>query len=243
MNISKVNVNILELKNLTLSLGEKRILNGITMDIWQGHVHAIVGTNGAGKSTLANTVMGLAGYRDFGGDILYQGKSIREMGIDGRAKLGITLAWQEPARFEGLRVRDYIAAGAKDKSPGNLANALDTVGLKPDDFMYRAVDKTLSGGERKKVELASILLMRPGLALLDSIQRIFKVVKILREEGTTVVFITHSKAVLEQADHAFLLCHGQVVDQGKVKRISRYFEDECMPCEIKDPQIKGDVNE
>ncbi len=252
MNISKVNINILELKNLTLSLGDKRILNGISMDIWQGHVHAIVGTNGAGKSTLANTIMGLAGYRDFGGDIMYQGKSIKEMGIDERAKLGITLAWQEPARFEGLRVRDYIAAGAKDKSPENLGHALDTVGLKPDDFMYRAVDKTLSGGERKKVELASILLMRPGLALLDepdsgididSIQRIFKVVKILREEGTTVVFITHSKAVLEQADHAFLLCHGQVVDQGKVKRISRYFEDECMPCEIKDPQIKGDVNE
>jgi len=252
MTGKKDNISILELRDLTLSLGHKQILNGITMDIWEGHVHAIVGTNGAGKSTLASTIMGLAGYRDFGGDILFRGESIKRMNIDERARLGITLAWQEPARFEGLKVRETCFAFILRPGGDEIAHALETVGLRPDEFMYRAVDKTLSGGERKKVELASILLMKPGLAFLDepdsgididSIQRIFRVVKLLRGEGTTVVFITHSKAVLEQADHAFLLCGGRVVDQGKSARISKYFENECMPCGVRDPLARGETDE
>ena len=249
MNILKVHENILELKNLTLYMDDKMILNDISLDVWKGHVHAIVGTNGAGKSTLANTIMGLAGYRDFTGDILYQGESIRDKDIDERARMGITLSWQEPARFEGLRVRDYISAGVPENSSDDLNQALETVGLNPQDFMDRSVEKTLGGGERKKSELAAVLLMKPGLVFLDepdsgidieSIQRIFQVVKLLKDQGTTIVFITHSKAVLEQADHAFLLCHGQIVDQGRVGRISRYFENQCMPCEVKDPDIKGE---
>jgi len=109
-------MNILEIKNLSLQMGGKKILNDLSMDIWQGHVHAIVGVNGAGKSTLANTIIGLSGYRDFAGDILFKGNSIKGKGIDERAKMGITLAWQEPARFEGLKVGDFILASAKDKS-------------------------------------------------------------------------------------------------------------------------------
>lgn len=241
--------NILEVKNLSLEMGGKKILNKVNLDIWQGHVHAIVGINGAGKSTLANTITGLAGYEHFEGDILFKGTSLKGKGLDERARMGITLAWQEPARFEGLKVKDYILAPLKDKNPEVAAQALKTVGLNPADYLNRAVDKTLSGGERKKVELASILVMKPALAFLDepdsgidieSIERIFSVVRDLKSGGTTVVFITHSQAVLHQAEHAFLLCHGHLVDKGKVNRISRYFENECMPCDLKDPEMKED---
>jgi len=240
-------MKILEIRNLSLELDNKQILDKINLELMDGHVHAIVGTNGAGKSTLANTIMGLSGYGDFQGDILFKGKSLKGLNIDERAKMGITLSWQEPARFEGLTVRDFIISSASDKSMDTVRHALETVGLKPDDYMYRAVDKTLSGGERKKVELASILVMKPELAFLDepdsgidieSIDRIFKVVKLLQDEGTTIVFITHSMAVLSQADHAFLLCHGRVVDEGRADRISRYFEEECMPCLSRDPELK-----
>jgi Fe-S cluster assembly ATP-binding protein len=243
-------MKILEIKNLTLEMGGKTILNDLSLELWEGHVHAIVGINGAGKSTLASTILGLSGYEGFTGDILFKGKSLKGKSIDERAALGITLAWQEPARFEGLKVKDFVLASVKDKNRETARKALETVGLKSPDYLDRAVDKTLSGGERKKIELASILVMKPALAFLDepdsgidieSIERIFTVVKQLKEEGTTVVFITHSLAVLSQAEHAFLFCHGRLVDKGPVSHISKYFEDECMPCDLKDPEMKEGV--
>ncbi len=235
-------MGILEIKNLKLTLGDKPIINDLSIDFWEGHIHAVVGPNGAGKSTLSATIMGLAGYRDYEGEISFQDESLKEFGVDERAKRGITLAWQEPARFEGLSVRDFIRSAAKDKSDKTVNDCLAEVGLDPDEYKYRAVDKTLSGGERKKVELASILAMKPKMAILDepdsgidieSINRIFDAVKTLKFNGTTVILITHSLAVLEQAEHAFLLCQGQVVDKGKVSKIRQYFEGKCLSCDHK----------
>jgi Fe-S cluster assembly ATP-binding protein len=232
-------MGILEIKDLSLRLDEKLILNNLNIDFWDGHVHAVVGPNGAGKSTLAATIMGLSGYGDFEGDIVFKGESIRGMNVDQRAKKEITLAWQEPARFEGITIREFIRASAKDKGENNISQILDQVGLKPSDYINRAVDKTLSGGERKKVELASIVAMEPEVALLDepdsgidieSIERIFDSVKLLKSRGTTVIMITHSLSVLNQAEHAFLMCNGTIVDKGTVEKIRRYFEDKCIPC-------------
>lgn len=244
--------NILEIKNLSLRLGEKNILDDVTLDIWRGHIHAIVGPNGAGKSTLASVIMGLEGYRHIKGDILFEGKSIKNLSIDERARLGITLAWQEPARYEGLKVRDFIAASAQKKDNDFIADALEKAGVSPSNYLDRAVDKTLSGGERKKIELASILAMRPKLVLLDepdsgidvaSLQKIFDAMALLKEIGSTVVLITHSLAVLEKAEHAFLLCCGRFLRKGAVDAISSYYHDSCLPCDHKnEPEITGEQN-
>jgi len=232
-------MGILEVKNLTLSLNGKNILDRLNIDFWEGHIHAVVGPNGAGKSTFAYTLMGLKGYTDITGDILFNGKSIKKLTINERAKLGMTLGWQEPARFEGLTVENFIKAAGNGRTEIYIEEALLKMGLNPSDYAKRAVDKTLSGGERKKIEMASIIAMNPRFVLLDepdsgidvsSLENIFSALSYLKKNGSTVVLITHSLAVLNQAEHAFLLCGGQIVDKGETHKIRPYFEDKCMPC-------------
>jgi Fe-S cluster assembly ATP-binding protein len=194
-------VGILEIKNLSLTLNGKQILRNVNMDIWEGHVHAIVGPNGAGKSTLASTIMGLEGYRVIKGKIVFKGSEINDLSTDERARKGITFGWQEPARYEGLLVKDFVLASSKKKDEKIAEKALIQVGLEPENYLIRAVDKTLSGGERKKVELASIITMNPDLIILDepdsgidvaSLEKIFEVIKFLKDNGATILFITHS---------------------------------------------------
>jgi Fe-S cluster assembly ATP-binding protein len=237
-------MTILALKDITLHLGGKPILKNLSIDFWEGHIHALIGPNGAGKSTTANVIMGLSGYTQFEGDILYEGQSIKHLPVHERAQRGITLAWQEPARFEGLRVHDFIQSAAKDQSDARVREVLAHVGLNPETYLTRAVDRTLSGGERKRIELASILAMEPKLVLMDepdsgidveALDRIFHALHYLKENKTTVIMITHSLAVLRQAEHAFLFCCGQIADHGSIDKISRYFERNCMPCMDPDP--------
>ena len=230
---------ILSVCNVTQTFDGKKVLDDLTLEFWQGHIHAVIGPNGAGKSTLANTVMGLHGYTRHTGDILLEGESLRGVPVDERAKRGITLAWQEPARFEGLSVHKFVAAGAKDKSRTRVVALLEMLGLEGARYIGRSVDKTLSGGERKRIELASILAMEPRLVLMDepdsgidveALQHIFEALRGLKQKGVTVILITHSLAVLEQADHAFLICNGSLLDKGSVEKIGMYFTNKCIPC-------------
>ncbi len=233
-------MNVLEIKNLTLIKDGKTLLDNINIEIWYGYVHAIVGPNGAGKSTLANTIMGLSGYRDFSGEILFEDKSIKNLTIDERARLGMTLVFQEPARFEGLSVDDFILAGVKEKKSEIINKSLQKVGLDPARYRNRAVDKTLSGGERKRIELASVYAMKPRLVFLDepdsgvdidSIKYIFEIIKEFKKNGTTVILVTHSPEVLKQADHAFLLCAGKLICKGETDKLFEYFTGKCAPCD------------
>lgn len=242
-------MSVLSLKNVTLKLGGKTILDDLTVDLWPGHIHALVGPNGAGKSTTAGVIMGLPGYRHHDGDVVYKGESIKDLVVHERARRGITLAWQEPARYEGLGVKEFIGASEKPDTK-KVARVLDRVGLDPEKYMDRAVDRTLSGGERKRIELASILAMEPDLVLMDepdsgidvdALQRIFDALRSFHDSGTTVLLITHSMTVLEQSDHAFLFCAGRVVDKGSVEKISSYYEGNCLPCKEQDPRLKKET--
>jgi Fe-S cluster assembly ATP-binding protein len=232
-------VALLEIRNLSFTVNSTNILSYLNLEFWEGYVHAVVGPNGAGKSTLANVIMGLPGYRSASGDILFEGASIMGLPVDERARRGITLAWQEPARFEGLTVRRFLLASARVKTEEEVDEALGLVGLEPGRYRARALDKTLSGGERKRIELASILAMKPRLVMLDepdsgvdieAIDRIFSAIARLKEQGATVLLITHSPAVLAKADHAFLICCGRLIDKGETDKILRYFSDRCLPC-------------
>ena len=233
-------MSVLSLKNISLTLSDKKILHNINLEFLPGKIHALVGPNGAGKSSLAFTIMGLEGYRKFEGDIIFKGESLKDKSIDQRANLGITLAWQEPARYEGLTVESFLKAAYSPEKGFGPEEALLKSGLQPDLYMRRAVDKTLSGGERKKIELASILAMMPQVVLLDepdsgidveSLDRIFDAIKILKKRGSTVILITHSLKVLEHAEDAFLLCCGHLMEKGSSHSMCRYFKGKCMPCD------------
>ncbi len=236
--------SILTVYDLHYSVQNNNILRGISVDIWKGYIHAIVGPNGAGKSTLVSCIMGLPGYQIQKGKIIFEGEDITNLPVYERARRGLTLAWQEPARFEGLKVKNFILIGAKNKCHKKAEEVLDMVGLEPKKYLDRAVDKTLSGGERKRIELASIIAMEPKLILLDepdsgidieALQKIFDLLKLLKSSGITVVLITHSPVVLEKADHAFLMCCGRILDKGNIERISEYFKNKCIPCDHRIP--------
>jgi Fe-S cluster assembly ATP-binding protein len=191
--------------------------------------------------------MGLEGYRNYSGDIYFNDTRLNNLTIDERARLGISFGWQEPARYEGLTIRDFILASQTEKKENLAREVLETVGLNPDEYLNRAVDNTLSGGERKKVELASILVMDPQLIILDepdsgidvgTLEKMFEVIKELKHKGTTILLITHSLAVLRQAEHAFLMCNGEIIEKAIASKIIPYFESNCLPCTHKNKPDK-----
>ena len=208
------------------------------MTIEDSEVHALLGTNGTGKSTLAYLVMGCEGYRPSSGEIVFDGKIINDFKIHERASLGITMAWQEPVRFEGISVRDYLTLNNRDLDP---AHYLEMVGLHPELYLHRMVDKSLSGGERKRIELASILALHPKLAILDepdsgidmlSTQDIVNVINAFKEHGSAVLLITHREEIVIIADKASQICNGKVICSGSPAKVAEYFKSrKCLVCD------------
>ena len=150
---------LLKVEDLYVYRGNREILKGINLTVEENEIHAIIGPNGAGKSTLAYTIMGISGYKPTRGRIIFKGVDILDKSITERARMGMTLAWQEPARFEGIKVRNYLMLGMNEKykkdrktAEEKIREALKLVNLDPDKYLDRYVDETLSGGERKRIE-------------------------------------------------------------------------------------------
>lgn len=229
---------LLSLRGVRLELGGKPVLDGLDLELASGEIHGLLGANGAGKSCLAYLIMGCEGYRPNVGEIIFDGQRVDPLPLHERARLGITLAWQEPARFEGLTVRDYLRIAARGVE---VEECLLRVGLEPGDYAGRAVDKTLSGGERKRVELAAVLAMRPKLAILDeptagidllSLDEIVGLIEAMKAAGSTVLLITHQAEVAAHADRASQLCGGHIVCQGKTSEVLAHYRKRiCQRCD------------
>jgi len=229
---------ILEIKSLAYKAGYKNILEGFSLTVDPAEVHALLGTNGTGKSTLAYLVMGCEGYRPSSGEIVFDGKVINDLKIHERANLGITMAWQEPVRFEGISVRDYLALKNRGTDPSQY---LEMVGLSPELYLGRMVDKCLSGGERKRIELASVLALHPKLAILDepdsgidmlSTQDIVNVISAFKKNGSSVLLITHREEIVLIADRASQICNGRIVCSGNPEKVAEYYKSrKCLVCD------------
>ena len=214
------------------------VLRGVNLAVRRGEVHTLLGLNGSGKTSLALTLMGASGYTPERGRILFDGQDITDLSVTERARLGLTLAWQEPARFEGLATADYLALGMQEPSRERIEDALAAVALSPAAYMGRAVDAALSGGERKRIELAAVYAMRPRLAILDEpdsgidvlgIGEITALLKRMSEGNTAVLLITHRDALAEVADTASLMCGGAIVSSGTPAEVREYFAQRCRP--------------
>jgi len=136
---------LLDISALAFAADHHLILDRLDLSIPPGEIHAMLGANGSGKTTLAYVLMGCESYVPSGGRIVFNGIDLLPLKMYERARLGLTLAWQEPARFEGVTVREYLSLGKPDYDP---EPALRQVGLDPDRYLIRRVDKALSGGER-----------------------------------------------------------------------------------------------
>jgi len=227
---------LLQVEDLSLRRGGRDILQHLNLTVRAGEVHALLGLNGSGKSSLAYTLMGCAGYQPDAGRLVFDGRDITGLGVTARAQLGLTLAWQEPARFEGLPVAQYVQLGATAANRERIREALEAVALPPQVYARRVVDQTLSGGERKRVELAAVYAMRPRLAILDepdsgidalSLADINTLIRRMANEGTTVLLITHRDEMALAADRASLMCQGVIVWSGASAEAQRYYGTRC----------------
>lgn len=235
---------LLEIVDLTIVPpgNSQPIVKSVSFQLQPRKIHALMGPNGSGKSSIAYSIMGLSQYRPKRGRIIFQQEDITHLTITERAKKGITLAWQEPVRFEGIPVKDYIKAGLKTKNEEDMKKALQLVGLAPEEYLKRKVDNSLSGGERKRIELAAVVAMRPKLLILDEpdsgldivvYNELYELLDAIRNEThSSILLITHREEAGEVADEGTLLWEGKVKAKGTFKEIMKKY------CELAGRKIK-----
>ncbi len=230
---------MLKVENLQLSFNGNSVINGLNLHVSKGEIHGILGENGTGKTSIAYLIMGVNNYKPTGGRMLFEGKDIANLSISQRAKMGISLAWQEPARVEGLRVRDYLKLSGRNLGIEQVKHCLRMVGLEPAQYLDRDVDNTLSGGERKRIEMASMLAMRPRLAILDEPDSGIDIVALplilngiieMNNQGSSVLLITHNEKVVEIAHRVSVLCAGKIIRTGAPVETSLWFKNNCQTC-------------
>ena len=224
---------MLELKHITYTVstpeGEQTILNDISIDIPDRKLIVFTGPNGGGKTTLAKVIMGLV--TPTGGQILFNGQDITHLGITERARLGISYGFQQPPRFKGITVRNLltIASGDANLSKDKCCKYLTQVGLCANDYLDREVDVSLSGGEVKRIEIATLLARGSELMIFDepeagidlwSFQSLIKVFRHMRDTiHGSIIIISHQERILDIADEIIVLSDGGISAQGTKEEI------------------------
>ena len=223
---------MLELKNISFqvedSSSKKEIIKNINLTIDDHKFVVITGPNGGGKSTLAKLIMGIE--KPTSGQILFNGQDITNLTITERAKAGISFAFQQPIRFKGIKVRDLItlAAGSALSTSG-ACDYLSKVGLCARDYIHRDVDGSLSGGELKRIEIATIIARNTPLSVFDepeagidlwSFKNLIQVFEDMEKElQGSILIISHQERILNIADEIVVIAGGEVKAQGKKEDI------------------------
>ena len=219
---------MLEIKNLSFEVQDghaaKEIVRDVSFTIQDRRFVVVTGPNGGGKSTLAKLIAGVE--QPTGGQILFNGTDITNLGITERATLGISYALQQPVRFKGIEVYDLLRiASGKKITAGEACEYLSQVGLCARDYIHREVNASLSGGELKRIEIATILARGTKLSVFDepeagidlwSFQNLIRVFERMRDSiaDSSILIISHQERILEIADEIIVLADGRISRQG-----------------------------
>lgn len=231
---------MLKIDSLSLDVpngsGDISILKNINLELESGKFYAITGPNGGGKTSLAKVIMGI--YKNTSGKIYLDDIDITDFDITQRARAGISYAFQNPPRFKGLKVKDLlkISAGEKEKDAGSVYSRLRAVGLCPQDYLNRECDNSLSGGEMKRIELATVLSRPSKVIIYDepeagvdlwSFEKLLNLINNYHSRGgVTTIVITHHEKVLSLADEIILIADGEVKEKGSKDKMLNILQDD-----------------
>ncbi len=245
---------MLEIENLTVEIGGRRILKGVNLNVDTGYTNVLFGPNGAGKSALLMTLMGFSGYNVLEGKIIFKGEDITRMSVYERAQMGMGIMTQRPPNMGGVKLYDLLSVISKDmKETENLAESIDMT-----RFFERDVNVGFSGGEIKRSELLQLSAQNPDFLLLDepesgvdlvSIEQLGRTIKKLLQKdckcagdrckkGKSALVITHTGQVLDyvEADRGYILCNGTVMCSGNpremLSEIKEQGYEECIKCKL-----------
>lgn len=246
---------MLEIKDLSVEIGGRLILNKVNLKVEQGSTTVLFGPNGAGKSALLMTLMGFSGYNIVGGQIFFKGEDITHLSVNERAERGLGIMTQRPPNLTGVKLKDLVGAISNEHS---LDTEAASKKLDMDRFMERDVNVGFSGGEIKRSELLQLSAQNPCLYLLDepesgvdlvSIEEIGSTIDELlssrskcfvdhHKRGNSALIITHTGQVLDyvEPDMGYILCNGTVMCRGNpremLKEIKSQGYEECIKCKV-----------
>ncbi len=234
----------MEIKDLHISAEEKEIVKGVSLKIRKGELHVVMGPNGSGKTTLAKAIMGQPDLKATGGDILVDGKSILGMKVDERAKLGIFLQFQNPVEVEGLGFMSFLNA-AKGSIYGDrlsfkdfmaeVKNSVSSLSIK-EDLIGRSLNFGFSGGEKKKIEILQMAILKPKVAILDepdsgldidAVRVVAEGINQLRSKNEMgILLITHYSRILNYMEPQFIhvMKDGVIIKEGGKELITEVEE-------------------
>ena len=238
---------MLKISDLKVTVDGKAILNGLSLNVGPGEVHAIMGPNGSGKSTLANVIAGRDGYEVTSGSVSFMGNDLLSMAPEDRAREGVFLAFQYPVEIPGVAnialLKEGLNAARRHRGEPEL-DALDFLKLvreklklveMKEEFLYRSVNEGFSGGEKKRNEIFQMAVLEPSLAVLDetdsgldidALKTVAGGVNALRSEDRSIILVTHYQRLLDYIvpDKVHVLAQGKIVRSGD-KRLALDLEE------------------
>lgn len=232
---------MLELKNITFEADGKTILDDISLKLTEHALTVITGPNGGGKSTLAKLIMGIE--HPTKGSIFFNGEDITDLSIDERAKRGIGYAFQQPPRFKGMSVRRLLElAHGRPLEEENCISYLSDVGLCSKDYLDRDVDNSLSGGEVKRIEIATLLARKLKMSIFDepeagidlwSFSKLVETFqKLHQQKQQDILLISHQERIMQLADEMIVIENGRIAARGSKEEILPRLLMEFEPCGI-----------